>query len=113
MNGSEVDHIERYALSGVLPTSNEVLALIARLRAAKTERDGWEDAARVAGRELNVRIRDHQTEQAEIDRLREGLRRLKEQDYHQAYCAITFAEAVLEGYEPGASLAAEAERTIS
>ena len=37
---------------------------------------------------------------ADVQRLREGLRRIQEQSYDAAYTLETFAEAVLSGREP-------------
>jgi hypothetical protein len=42
-------------------------------------------------------LRSHQ---AEGDRLREGLRRLKDQDYDAGYTPESYAEAILSGDEP-------------
>lgn len=39
---------------------------------------------------------------AEIARLREGLRRIKELDYDAGYSADEYADAVLNGHEPQA-----------
>lgn len=36
----------------------------------------------------------------QIDRLREGLRRLKNQDYDSGYTAESYAEAILSADEP-------------
>jgi hypothetical protein len=38
--------------------------------------------------------------QIELERLREGLRRLKDHDYDMRYTPASYAEAILLGHEP-------------